>query len=102
MFKKKTDRLVRIITGKDTLLATPEHPFYVMDDMVDGSNTGNWIDAGHLKKGLKVLLASSLLATVQDVQAFDSTATVYNFEVEKTHTYYVGMRGYWCIMIVLL
>ena len=33
------------------------------------------------------------MATVQNVEAFDSTATVYNFEVEKTHTYYVGTEG---------
>ena len=33
------------------------------------------------------------MATIQNVEAFDSTATVYNFEVENTHTYYVGTEG---------
>lgn len=90
---KKAQRLVRLITGKDTILATPEHPFYVVDDILDGSKQGSWLNAGNLKKGLKVLLASGLLATVDNTFAFDTTATVYNFEVENTHTYYVGTEG---------
>jgi Bacterial EndoU nuclease len=34
-----------------------------------------------------------LLANVESASAFDTTASVYNFEVEKTHTYYVGTEG---------
>jgi hypothetical protein len=46
-----------------------------------------------LKKGLKIALVSGLLANVESIYAIDTTATVYNFEVEKTHTYYVGTEG---------
>ncbi len=92
-FKKTTHKLMRIITGKDTIFATPEHPFYVKDDVVDGMKQGSWLSAGKLKTGFKVLLTSGLLATVSNVQAIDTTAIVYNFEVAKTHTYYVGERG---------
>jgi hypothetical protein len=38
-------------------------------------------------------MASGLLASVSDLRAIDTFATVYNFEVEKTHTYYVGTEG---------
>jgi hypothetical protein len=38
-------------------------------------------------------LTSGLLASVSDLHAIDTFATVYNFEVEKTHTYYVGTEG---------
>ena len=93
VFKKTTDRLVRIITGKDTIFATPEHPFYVADDINDGSKNGNWMSAGSLKTGLKITLVSGLLANVESAFAFDTLATVYNFEVENTHTYYVGTEG---------
>jgi hypothetical protein len=65
----------------------------VKDDMADGSSQGNWISAGNLKSGLKILMASGLLASVSELQAIDTFATVYNFEVEKTHTYYVGTEG---------
>ena len=46
-----------------------------------------------LKKGLKIALVSGLLANVESTFAFDTAATVYNFEVEKTHNYYVGTEG---------
>jgi hypothetical protein len=42
---------------------------------------------------LKIALVSGLLANVESVFAIDTTATVYNFEVENTHTYYVGTEG---------
>ena len=92
-FQKTTQKLVRVIAGKDTIFATPEHPFYVVNEINDGSKQGSWSCAGSLKTGLKVLLTSGLLASVSDFQAIDTAATVYNFEVEKTHTYYVGTEG---------
>jgi hypothetical protein len=92
-FQKTTQKLVRVIAGKDTIFATPEHPFYVKEDNADGSKIGGWISAGSLKKGLKIALVSGLLANVESAFAFDTATTVYNFEVEKTHTYYVGTEG---------
>ena len=43
-----------------------------------------------LKKGTKVFLFSTLLATVDSTYTQDTTCTVYNFEVEGTHNYFVG------------
>ena len=92
-FKKTTEKLIKVIAGKDTIFATPEHPFYIVNEVNDGSKQGSWTYAGSLKTGLKVLLTGGLLASVSELQAIDSFATVYNFEVEKTHTYYVGTEG---------
>jgi Pretoxin HINT domain len=92
-FRKTTDKLVQVIIGKDTILATPEHPFYIMDNITDGSNNGNWVSAERLKSDLTVQLSSGLFAKVQSVNVFDTTTTVYNFEVENTHNYYVGTEG---------
>jgi hypothetical protein len=64
-----------------------------MDDVADGSKQGTWTYAGNLKAGLKVLLTTGLLTCVQSVQAIDTFANVYNFEVAETHNYYVGTEG---------
>jgi hypothetical protein len=80
-FRKTTEKFIRVITGKDTILATPEHPFL--------SERG-WKSIGSLTKGAKVKLAAGVWASILSVQPIDTQATVYNFEVEKTHTYTVG------------
>jgi Pretoxin HINT domain/Fibronectin type III domain len=92
-FKKTTDKLVRVVIGKDTLWATPEHPFFIVDNLADGSRLGNWMSAESLKSDFKVLLSNGLYAEVKSVNVLDTTATVYNFEVENTHNYYVGTEG---------
>ncbi len=49
--------------------------------------------AKNLRKGAKIFLFSTLLATVDSTFAQDTTCTVYNFEVENTHNYFVGKEG---------
>jgi hypothetical protein len=83
--KKTTDKLVRLIAGKETIVTTPEHPFYVEQK--------GWTLAGKLAKGEKIVTLTGAMAVLNTVQAFDSTATVYNFEVPETHNYYVGKAG---------
>ncbi len=82
--KKIAQKLVRLVTEKETVITTPEHPFYA-------ENTG-WTLAGKLQRGVKLVTLSGVMALLTDVQAFDSTATVYNFEVPVTHNYYVGRQ----------
>ncbi len=43
-----------------------------------------------LKQNFKIMLLSGMMAVVNMVQPIDTLATVYNFEVEQTHNYYVG------------
>jgi hypothetical protein len=97
IFSRVTDKLVRICAGQDTLLTTPEHPFYV---------AGQWIEAGQLKEGdaLTVLpfmqavassskVAGSYRLVVENIARLDTLVTVYNFAVEDFHTYYVGKEA---------
>ena len=91
--QKNTLKLVRIVAGSDTIFATPTHPFY--------TNNG-WTEAQDLRKGVKLTTANAEVATnqktylprseieVDDVAEIDSTAKVYNFEVDDFHTYFVG------------
>ena len=94
---------------RDTLYATPEHPFWVKDH--------GWTPAGLLQSGhvleicdpdgyhegyrrmgsLQELALSGgrWLATVVSVAESDLVTTVYNFEVEEFHTYFVGVFGVW-------
>lgn len=70
----------------ETLTVTPEHPFW----------TGRgWVAAGQLEPGERVLLRSGAEVSVRGAQALDDRITVYNFEVEGFHTYFVGAEGLW-------
>ena len=52
-----------------------------------------WKSAGTLEAGDKLTLADGNTATVTNVAYEDTHATVYNFEVEDFHTYYVGTES---------
>ena len=99
-FKRTSNQIVHLFIGKDTIHTTPEHPFYVPQqeqiyastesDNIELSEKSAWVLAKNLKKGMKVLLLSSLLATVDSTFAQDTVCAVYNFEVERAHNYFVG------------
>src|SRR3989338_4773590 len=84
LFKKTTDKLVRLVTPNDTIWATLEHPFYTAK---------GWMSAGTLVSGT-LLHTISGVVPVQEVFLKDTIATVYNFEVDQAHTYLVGNEGY--------
>jgi RHS repeat-associated protein len=65
----------------DRLLVTPGHPFFV-------SGIG-WLSAEALEHGMTIPTVSGQ-SVVQSVRALSERQTVYNFEVEGTHTYFVG------------
>ena len=99
-FKRTSNQIVHLCIGKDTIHTTPEHPFYVpQQEQIYASTENNntkysekdtWILAKNLKKGAKVFLFSTLLATVDSTYTQDTTCIVYNFEVERAHNYFVG------------
>ena len=66
---------------------TPEHPFYVVKN--------GWVKASYLRAGDILLLQSGEYVIVELVQheILELPLTVYNFEVEDFHTYYVGNIG---------
>lgn len=72
--------------AEDRIIATPEHPFYVEQQ--------GWLGAGNLKPGMQISTKSGS-ATVRGVAALKRRLTVYNFEVQDTHTYFVGRFANW-------
>jgi PKD repeat protein len=70
-----------IING--IIKTTSNHPFY---------SDGNWIEAGNLSVGDKILHVDGLEHTIETIELSDESATVYNFEVEGTHNYFA--EGY--------
>ena len=68
--------------------ATPGHRFWTADR--------GWIGAGALVPGEALLSASGDRVHVDGAAAAEAaTATVYNFEVEGAHTYFVGAARVW-------
>ncbi len=71
--------------GSETVTATLEHPFWV-------ENVG-WVGAGSLTAGEMVKAIDGTDKAVVAVQIFAADITVYNFEVENTHAYFVSGAG---------
>ena len=84
IFVREKDSVVRLSINGEAIETTNEHPFYV-----EGHG---WTSAYDLKVGDKVRLEDGTTGTVEKAKhvALDTPVTVYNFEVEDFHTYYVS------------
>jgi hypothetical protein len=81
LFSKYADRLRTIKTGRATIEVTPQHPFWVVGR--------GWTEAGRLRAGD---LLASMHGAAQSITAIEDSpadTTVYNFEVEGDHNYYI-------------
>ena len=58
---------------------TSNHPFY---------SNGEWVVAGELSIGDKILHVDGLEHTVESIEEHDDQIDVYNIEVDGTHNYY--------------
>ncbi|MFI0450827.1 polymorphic toxin-type HINT domain-containing protein [Actinomadura sp. 6N118] len=81
LFQKKTDRLITLKVAGQHIKVTPDHRIWV--------NGKGWTHARNLAVGDKLLQANGRTATIAAVGALQTNTTVYNFEVENTHNYYV-------------
>ena len=84
IFVREKDSVVRLSINGEAIETTNEHPFYV-----EGHG---WTNASDLKVGDKVRLEDGTTGIVEKAKhaALDTLVTVYNFEVEDFHTYYVS------------
>ena len=84
IFVREKDSVVRLSINGEAIETTNEHPFYV-----EGHG---WTNASDLKVGDKVRQEDGTTDIVEKVKhvALDNPVTVYNFEVEDFHTYYVS------------
>ncbi len=86
-FVNETNELVHVHVNEEKIITTPEHPFHVPKK--------GWIGAIDLRAGDILVLQSGEYVVVELIQheILESPITVYNFEVEDFHTYYVGING---------
>ena len=68
----------------EEIITTPKHPFYVPQK--------GWVGSIQLRAGDILILQNGQYVIVEKVQheILEEPITVYNFEVEDFHTYYVG------------
>lgn len=102
-FAKVTKRLTStacpvmkvVVTGgvRDTFLVTPNHPVY-RERGYKGNNPG-WVPFSALEVGeaLENCVFGNLL--VYRTYVPETSAEVFNFELDTGHTYYVGENGLW-------
>ncbi|WP_186001983.1 polymorphic toxin-type HINT domain-containing protein [Corallococcus sp. Z5C101001] len=80
-----------VLEGKDRVReevgVTAEHPF--------GVEGQGWTEAQQLKSGDRVYTASGASARVVSIGTASDLTTVFNFEVEQAHTYFIGQVAAW-------
>ncbi len=89
VFETEGTPIVRVrLFGDDKAIGvTAGHPFFVHD-------SEEWVAAGELKPGQRVRTLDGY-ASVVSVDDNHETATVYNLEVRRNHTYYAGASRAW-------
>lgn len=82
-FVRESGELVHITVNGEEITTTPTHPFYVPQK--------GWTDAIRLRAGDRLQLLNGEYVVIEQVQheILEAPVTVYNFEVEEFHTYYV-------------
>ena len=83
-YVNQTDELVHIFVDGEEIISTPMHPFY--------SPVKGWTDACKLRAGDILVLVNGDYVVVEKVQheILEAPVTVYNFQVEDYHTYFVA------------
>ena len=71
----------------ETIRATPVHPFFAVGR--------GWVEAGQLAVGDALVGAGEMPLHVAAVEPLAARDTVYNFEVEQTHSYFAGAVAAW-------
>ena len=84
LFRNEATELVHVTVNGETIVCTNEHPFY--------SPVKGWTEACKLRAGDILVSVNGEYVVVEQVQheLLEAPITVYNFEVEDFHTYYVG------------
>ncbi|TGL25286.1 hypothetical protein EHQ47_04965, partial [Leptospira bourretii] len=99
-FIRQTDAIYSVSFADGTTLETTwNHPFrvkkqgHVLEKF--SIETTDWVQAKDLHPGDVALGADGRELTITDITIEEREETVYNFEVEEYHTYFVGEAGVW-------
>ena len=85
---RETDQVISLEVGGETIVTTPEHPFYVVNhDEYDGYTSAKYLSVGDC-----ILTASGEALAIDGItsQTLDEPISVYNISVEDNHCYYIG------------
>ena len=80
--------IVRLVIDQETLVTTPEHPFFVQDR--------GWQPASALQIGDAIVSAKTQSGVIQQIVFVNQPQQMYNLHVEEAHTFFVG-RGQWLV-----
>ena len=82
-FVRESNELIHINANGEQITTTPTHPFYVPEK--------GWIEAEQLCVGDRLQLLDGSYVIIEQVQyeLLEIPVTVYNFEVEDFHTYFI-------------
>ena len=86
-YVNESGELIHVFVNGEEIVTTPSHPFY--------SPEKGWTKAVHLRAGDILVLVNGEYVVVEKVQheILEAPVTVYNFQVEDYHTYYVSDGG---------
>ncbi|WP_167883872.1 Hint domain-containing protein [Leptospira stimsonii] len=88
LWLRETELLYEIEIGSDKLRTTWNHPFWLV-------TKNAWVETKDLKVGDIILRKDGKSDAIRFISSDDVELTqVYNFEVENTHTYFVGEEGF--------
>jgi hypothetical protein len=80
--------MVYLTIDGETIVTTPEHPFYVEDQ--------RWVNAADLHFGDRVRNAGGTSGIVTQIKVEQRAQTMYNLTVDTAHTFFVG-EGRWLV-----
>lgn len=83
-FTKERDHIYRIYFGDNVIEATNDHPFFI---------GGKWLEVEQLKTGDYLSLYDGTEMAISKIEYEKGIFTVFNFEVENYHTYYVSKEN---------
>ncbi len=88
-YVRQVDKLVHLTINGEEIVTTVDHPFYVQNRC--------FINAGNLLTGDTLISVNGedLLVSSCYIEECEFATTVYNFQVEDYHTYFVGECEVW-------
>ena len=86
-YVNESSELIHVFVNGEEIITTPTHPFY--------SPVKGWTEAAKLRAGDILVLVNGEYVVVEKVlhEILETPITVYNFQVEDFHTYYVTTSG---------
>lgn len=85
LLENEVEEIIEIITEKDVIKTTKNHPFYINGEFKDAEQitTKDYFETFDNKK-VKII----------SIRCIQEKIKVYNFEVEESHCYFVGKEGF--------